>query len=71
MSDDRLARNRFFVISFVRLGGAVLLMFGLIAANGRLWGLPRAAGIVLVIVGAIEFAILPRLLARRWRSPDA
>lgn len=71
MSDDRLARNRFFVISFVRLGGAVLLMFGLIAANGRLGGLPRAAGIVLVIVGAIEFAILPRLLARRWRSPDA
>ncbi len=69
MSDDRLARNRFLVISVVRLGGAVLLMLGLIAANGRLWGLPREVGIALVLVGAIEFAILPRLLARRWRSP--
>lgn len=68
---DTTARNRFFVISFVRLGGAVLMMFGLLIANGRLGTLPREAGIVLVLVGAFEFAILPRLLARRWRSPPA
>lgn len=70
MSDTR-ARNRFFVISFVRLGGAVLMMFGLLIANRRLGTLPREAGIVLVLFGAFEFALLPRLLARRWRSPPA
>lgn len=69
MSDDTQARNRFLVISIVRLGGAVLLMLGLVAASGRLWGLPRELGIAMVLVGAVEFAILPRLLARRWRSP--
>lgn len=70
MSDTR-ARNRFVVISLTRLAGALLLMFGIVAANGRMDGLPREAGIVLVFLGAFGFAIAPRMLARRWRSPPA
>jgi hypothetical protein len=71
VSDDSQARNRFLIISVVRLGGAILLMLGLVAASGKLWGLPREVGIAMVVIGAFAFAILPRLLARRWRSPDA
>jgi hypothetical protein len=29
----------------------------------------RWIGVAIVIVGVFDFAIMPRLLARRWRSP--
>ncbi|QHL90093.1 hypothetical protein GVO57_03675 [Sphingomonas changnyeongensis] len=58
------------MLSFLRLGGAVLLMLGLAAASGRFEAVPRLAGIVLVLAGAFGFALLPRLLARRWRSGE-
>ncbi len=63
------ARTRFFVISAVRLAGAVLVLLGLVIAYGRWEGAPPAVGMVLTIIGALGFAVAPRLLARRWRSP--
>ncbi|HEV2568627.1 hypothetical protein [Sphingomonas sp.] len=64
------ARNRFFIISAVRLGGAVLMLLSLVVASGRWEGWPPEAGMVGVLIGAFGFAIAPRLLARRWRSPE-
>ena len=64
------ARNRFFVISAVRLGGAVLMLLGLVIASGRWEGWSPVAGIVGMVIGTFGFAIAPRLLARRWRSPE-
>jgi len=63
------ARNRFFLISTVRLGGAFLMLVGLVIAYGRWDGVPQFAGIVVTLLGALGFAAAPRLLARRWRSP--
>jgi uncharacterized membrane protein len=62
------ARSRFFLISTVRLAGALMILIGLIIAYGRWDGLPQAAGIIVTLTGAFGFAIAPRLLARRWRS---
>lgn len=66
---DILARNRFFAISALRIAGALLMLAGLVIAAGRFDSMPRAAGVVLVIVGALDFALVPKLLARRWRTP--
>ena len=66
---DALARNRFFALSLLRLAGALLIMAGMVIAAGRFQNLPPAAGIVMVVVGAIDFALVPLWLARRWRSP--
>lgn len=63
------ARTRFLILSLLRLGGAVLVMFGLAIAAGRLATVPPAAGIVMVVIGALDFALVPLLLARRWRTP--
>jgi hypothetical protein len=63
------ARTRFFILSLLRLGGAVLVMVGLVIAAGRWPAFPRAAGIVLTLIGAFDFAVVPLLLARRWRTP--
>jgi hypothetical protein len=69
MTDDR-APQRFYLLQLARLGGVVLVVIGLIATQGRL-GLPEAAGYVLLLAGIAEFFVVPRLLARKWRSPDA
>ena len=62
------ARARHLVLSVQRVLGAGLIMLGLLALNGRLpWG--RLAGFVLVIIGLVDFAVLPIVLARRWRTP--
>ena len=66
---DTLARNRFFAMSVLRIVGAVLIMVGLVIAAGRFESLPRAAGLVMVLVGALDFALVPLWLASRWRSP--
>jgi drug/metabolite transporter (DMT)-like permease len=66
---DTLARNRFLALSLLRVAGALLIMAGLVIASGRFPSLPPVAGIVMVVVGAIDFAFVPLWLARRWRSP--
>lgn len=67
------AMARFAVLQLVRLSGAVLVLLGVLAVSGRapawLAGLPVAAGYGLAALGMFEFFALPRLLARRWRSP--
>lgn len=69
MTDDP-ARSRFFIISLTRLAGAVLAVVGLVASSGRWPDIPPVAGIPMTLAGVLGFAIAPRLLARRWRSPE-
>lgn len=66
---DTLARNRFFAMSLLRIAGALLIIAGLVIAAGRFEAMPKAAGVVLVLVGALDFALVPMWLARRWRTP--
>lgn len=66
---DAQARNRFFALALLRLAGAVMVMFGIvIVAGNRDWG-PVWAGYALVVLGFLDLALLPRMLARRWRTP--
>ncbi|MBL9068513.1 MAG: hypothetical protein JNM03_00795 [Sphingopyxis sp.] len=72
-SDDSLAKKRFFALSAMRLMGALFILAGFVLIRGAwtLAGQPtdRWIGVAIVIVGVFDFAIMPRLLARRWRSP--
>jgi hypothetical protein len=67
--NDNRARNRFAIISLTRLTGGFVLMLGILAASGRFESVPKEAGILLTFLGAFGFALAPRMLARRWRSP--
>lgn len=62
------ARARFILLNVVRLNGAFIVALG--AANiGQRWVEPAdAIGTALLLVGAIEILLVPRLLARRWKS---
>lgn len=69
MTDDP-ARARFFILQLVRLAGVAMVLTGLAVTQGALdW--PPAVGVVLVAAGFIDVFFVPRLLAKKWRSPDA
>lgn len=69
---DTLARKRFFALSAMRLMGAIFIVAGFILIRGA-WAIAgqpadRWIGVAVVLVGVFDFAIMPRILARRWRS---
>ncbi len=72
-ADDALAKKRFFAITAMRLMGAIFVLIGFVLIRGGwdLAGQPtdRWIGVAVVLVGAFDFAVMPLLLARRWRSP--
>ncbi len=72
-ADDALAKKRFFAITMMRLMGVAFVAIGFILISGgfSLAGQPtdRWIGVAIVLVGAFDFAVMPLLLARRWRSP--
>lgn len=68
MTEDDLARNRFFAMQGLRLAGIALILLGILALYGRLdWG--RDVGIVLAVIGMVTAVFGPHRLARKWRTP--
>lgn len=72
MSDP--AAGRFFALQAVRLSGAIMVLLGVMIGTGRapsfLGSVPQELGFVLAVLGMAEFFYVPRLLARKWRTPD-
>ncbi|HWW65483.1 MAG TPA: hypothetical protein VNZ43_12030 [Sphingomonadaceae bacterium] len=68
---NRLATVRFTILSALRASGVVLMLIGMWIWHGdivRTGGWP-ALGLPIFVVGFAESLLLPRILARRWRSP--
>ena len=72
-ADDALAKKRFFALSSMRLMGALFILAGFVLIRGGWTNMGQPAdrwiGVALVLFGAFDFAVMPRILARRWRSP--
>jgi hypothetical protein len=69
---EDLAKKRFMLLNLVRLMGLVLTMGGLANLAGKF--LPELAplfGAFLLVTGAVDFFLVPALLKRAWRTPDA
>jgi hypothetical protein len=60
---------RFFIISFVRIMGAAIIAFALAVIARRFMDIPIAAGYAFFVFGFFEFAVLPVILSRKWKSP--
>lgn len=67
-AEEAKAQYRFLVLNLVRIAGAVMLVIGLAVIAREAFGLPRAAGYVLFLVGFIDFLVVPVFLAKRWKS---
>jgi len=68
-----LARQRFFIIGLFRLSGALILLFGMAISLQRFgWVQGDKAkwmGLIVSIVGFVQFMIVPRMLARAFATP--
>ena len=69
---EALAKKRFFALTLIRLSGVVMVLVGLLCALDKI-DIPGAhlIGVILVVVGMVDFFVMPKMLSRRWRSPDA
>jgi hypothetical protein len=66
--EETKAQYRFLVINICRITGAVMLVLGLAIIAREAFGLPKAAGYVLFIVGFADFLLVPVFLSKRWKS---
>ena len=67
--EETKAQQRFLVLNFIRISGAIMLVIGLAVIGNGLFGLPVAAGYALFAVGIADFILVPLLLAKKWKSP--
>lgn len=66
--EETRAQYRFLVINICRITGAVMLVLGLAVISREAFGLPKAAGYVLFLVGMADFLLVPVFLSKRWKS---
>jgi len=67
---EQLARRRFALIGLARLAGAVTVVIAVVLSFREPPLLDRPTGFALGLIGMLLFVLWPRLLARRWRTPD-
>lgn len=67
---SKIEKQRFLAIQMMRLMGLALVILGVLIAGGKV-DLPVLIGYVFVAIGLIDFFVMPKMLARRWRTPDA
>lgn len=65
---EAVARNRWAMITAVRLAGVGMVVAGVLMLRGALPG-PALAGYVLLAVGLVDTFVVPQVLARKWRTP--
>jgi hypothetical protein len=66
--EETKAQYRFLVINICRITGAIMLVVGLAIIARGAFGLPKAAGYVLFLVGMVDFLMVPVFLSKRWKS---
>lgn len=72
IQEETRAQYRFLVLNLCRITGALMLVVGLAVIAREAFGLPKAAGYLLFVVGMIDFILVPYILAKKWKSkPEA
>ena len=64
----KLEKQRFMAIQLLRMMGAALAILGVLIAGGKI-DLPPLVGYVFVVIGLVDFFVMPKVLSRRWRTP--
>jgi len=69
VTEDALARRRYFTIVAARLAGVAGAVLGLVLIGRAPDTLTKFIGMTLVLSALVMIAVVPRNLARRWRTP--
>ncbi|WP_334185749.1 hypothetical protein [Novosphingobium sp.] len=62
------AKTRFAIIQLVRIFGVACVIAGM-AIGANKFDLPLWVGYLLIINGLIDVFVVPKVLARKWRTP--
>lgn len=66
---DTTARNRYFLIMLTNLALVAGAVLGLLIIGRSTGTAPRILGAAILITALYCMAVVPRALARRWRTP--
>ena len=69
MAEPDPAASRFWLLQLTRLSGAAMVVVGALIVAEAI-ALPYALGIALLVLGLVEFFVIPTQLAKRWSSRD-
>lgn len=69
MSEPDTARNRYFLMTASRLLGVAGALLGLVLIGRAVAMEQKLIGLALVLAAMLFIAVVPRALARRWRTP--
>ncbi|WP_262504026.1 MULTISPECIES: hypothetical protein [unclassified Sphingosinithalassobacter] len=64
------ARNRYFMMVGVQMLATAGAVFGLVLAGRSTQWETTVLGGAIVLMGLYVIAVVPRAMARRWRTPD-
>jgi hypothetical protein len=66
--DEDLVRKRWGLINLARLSGVALVVIGILGLR-EVWDYPEPAAWLLLALGLLGIFVVPRILARKWRTP--
>jgi drug/metabolite transporter (DMT)-like permease len=69
VTEPATARNRYFLMTGSRLLGVAGAMLGLVLIGRAVAMEQKLIGLALVLAAMLFIAVVPRALARRWRTP--
>jgi len=69
--DEAVWRNRFILINLVRIGGTLVVLFGLFVWHSDYWreGGAMEIGLPLALIGLVISFFGPKYVSRNWRTP--
>jgi lysylphosphatidylglycerol synthetase-like protein (DUF2156 family) len=66
---DKLARDRYFTMRAIELLAVAGAVFGLVLMGRAIGTVPRVLGAAIVLSSLLMIAVVPRAMAKRWRTP--
>lgn len=67
VSED-VARGRWMAINAVRIAGVAMVVIGIFGLR-EVFEYPAIAAWILIGVGLLDVFVVPRVMARKWRTP--
>jgi hypothetical protein len=68
MTDEDVARGRYFAIQALRIAGVAIVLIGILIVRERI-RIDPIAGYALMAAGLLDVFLVPLVLARKWRTP--
>ncbi|QZD94754.1 hypothetical protein [Qipengyuania gelatinilytica] len=67
MAEPDPAARKFWILQAARFGAVLMVFIGALII-GKILDLPEVVGYILLVIGAVEFFLVPRILMRNWQK---